>query len=278
MLRTRVLSIIILLPIVLLLVYLGGITWLIGMMAVGALAWHEMAGLLQRDSFTVYRWLGFVFVPLIIASGWVNNTGLLSQLGLWTGSGAHDLLRPLLAALIIVSLTLALLDQREHPTTDWAMTVAGILYLGFLLSHFVTIRQRSDGLWWVLLAFALTWIIDAAAYLVGRAFGKHRWWPRLSPKKTWEGLIGGTVAGIIAAPLLGMWWLDLSPWLGLLLGVLAAILDPLGDLAVSLFKRMARAKDSGNLIPGHGGILDRLDSLLFVVPLVTYFALFVAGP
>jgi phosphatidate cytidylyltransferase len=130
----------------------------------------------------------------------------------------------------------------------------------------------------VLLAFSLTWIIDAAAYFVGRAFGRHKWWPRLSPRKTWEGLIGGCVAGIIAAPLLGIWWLHLSPWRGLLLGLLAVVAAPLGDLSVSLFKRMAQAKDSGNLIPGHGGMLDRLDSLLFMFPVVTFFALFVAGP
>jgi phosphatidate cytidylyltransferase len=184
----------------------------------------------------------------------------------------------LLAGLVVVSLTQALFDRGEQPTSNWAMTVAGIIYLGLLLSTFVALRERANGFWWVLLAFSLTWIIDAAAYFVGRAFGRHQWWPRLSPKKTWEGLIGGSVAGIIAAPLLGMWWLGLNPWWGLLLGMLAIIAAPLGDLAVSLFKRMAQAKDSGNLIPGHGGLLDRLDSLLFMFPVVACFAFFIAGP
>ncbi len=278
MLRTRVLSIIVLLPIVLLVAYLGGIPWLIGTLTAGMLAWHEMVGLLQRDNFTVYRWLGFLFVPLLIATGSTYGAGLLSRLGLWPASGEPSPLNLVLAALIMVSLAVALFERGEHPTTDWAMTTAGILYLGFLLSHFAALRERSNGLLWLLYAFVLTWIIDAMAYFVGRSLGRHIWWPRLSPKKTWEGLAGGTLAGLVAAPLLGMWWLDLSPWWGLLLGAVAVVAAPLGDLVVSLFKRMARTKDSSNLIPGHGGILDRLDSLLFVVPAVTYFALFVAGP
>lgn len=275
MLRTRVLSVIILLPLVLLLAYLGGIAWLIAILAAGIIAWLEMTGLLRRDTGTVYVWLGLVFVPLLIAAAYARATALLPMSGIRVTEA--DLLSFLIVALIIVSLTLALVDKREHPTITWAMTVAGIIYLGCLLSTFVTLRERPNGFWWVLLAFSLTWIIDAAAYFVGRAFGRHKWWPRLSPNKTWEGLIAGSAAGIIAAPLLGLWWLQLNPWWGLLLGVLAIIAAPTGDLSVSLFKRMAHAKDSGNLIPGHGGLLDRLDSLLFMFPAVTFFALLAAG-
>lgn len=276
MLHTRILSAIVLLPLVLALAYLGGVPWLVVIVAAGIVAWSEMTGLLRRDSHLVYPWLGFLFVPVLIASASLRQAWPL----LFTGArlGGSDILLFLLAGLIIVSLILALFDRGEHPTANWAMTVAGIAYLGLLLSTFVALRERPGGFWWVLLAFSLTWIIDAVAFFVGRAFGRHKWWPRLSPKKTWEGLIGGSVAGIIAAPLLGMWWLHLSPWWGVLLGVLAAVVAPLGDLSVSLFKRMAQAKDSGNLIPGHGGVLDRLDSLLFIFPVVTCFAFLVAGP
>ncbi len=267
MLRTRVLTALILLPVVLVMVYLGGLPWLVGIMLTGVVAWREMTQLLQRDNFTVDQALGLFFVLGAIGEAFVHGRGLVPV----------DLLRPLLAVLIMLSLIWALFLRSEHPTADWGMTVASALYLGVMLSYFVALREYRNGLWWVLLAFVLTWIIDASAYFVGRTWGKHKWWPRLSPKKTWEGLAGGAIAALIAAPLLGMWWLGLSPWWGLLLGALAAVVDPMGDLAISLFKRRAGAKDSGQLIPGHGGLLDRLDSLLFMFPLVTYFAVFVGG-
>jgi phosphatidate cytidylyltransferase len=212
--------------------------------------------------------LGLFFVIGAVGEAYVQATGLLPV----------DLLRPLLAGLIIFSLIWALYNQGEHPTADWGVTVASALYLGFLLGHFITLRERSDGFQWTVLAVGLSWIVDSMAYFVGTALGKRKLWPRISPKKTWEGLIGGSLSAIVAAPLLGVWLLGLNPWLGLLLGVLVAAVDPFGDFAVSLFKRMAHSKDSSQLIPGHGGVLDRLDSLLFIVPLVTYFALIVVGP
>ena len=268
MLRARVLSAIFLAPVVFLLVYLGDIPWLIAVLLVSIQAWREMAQLLQRNHFTVDRTLGLFFVVGAVAEAYLHTTGLLSV----------DLLRPLLAGLILFSLIWALYNKGAHPTADWGVTVASALYLGFLMGHFIVLRERSDGLRWVTVAIALPWVADATAYFVGSTLGKHKLWPRISPKKTWEGLIGGSAAAIIAAPLLGIWLLDLNPWLGLLLGVLVAIVDPFGDFAVSLFKRMAQIKDSSQLIPGHGGVLDRLDSLLFIFPLVTYFAFVVAGP
>jgi phosphatidate cytidylyltransferase len=266
-LRTRVLSAVILLPVVCLFVYLGGIPWLIGMLLTGIVAWWEMHQLLRRNQFVVGRILGLVFVLCAIGEAYVSSLRLLPV----------DLLRPLLVAFIIASLIWALYDKSEHPTADWGVTVGGALYLGLSLGYFVTLRQRSNGLYWVAVAFAVTWIYDSAAYFVGSALGRHKLWPRLSPKKTWEGLAGGSVAAVIGALLLGTWLLGLTPWYGLLLGVLIAAADPFGDFAMSLFKRMAHIKDTGSLIPGHGGILDRLDSLLFAFPLVTLFAVIVAG-
>lgn len=273
MLRDRVISAVILGPVVILLAYVGGILWLATVLLVGVLAWREIVRLLQRNHFTLDRNLGLFFVVGAIAEAYVQEAGLLSA----------DLLRPLLAGLITFSLIWALYNKGEHPTADWGMTVASSLYLGFMLSHAVSLRERSTGMggpgfFWILLAICLCWITDSMAYFVGTMLGKHKLWPRISPKKTWEGLIGGSLAVIIAAPLLGWWWLQLNPWWGLLLGVLVAALDPFGDFAVSLFKRMAQIKDSSQLIPGHGGMLDRLDSLLFILPLVTYFALVVVGP
>ncbi len=267
MIRTRFLTVVILLPVVALFAYLGGRPWLFGILLVGIVAWLEMSGLLQRTNFKVDYALGYFFIIGAILEAYLQTTGLISM----------DLLRPLLAALIMFSLIWALFLRSEHSIADWGVTVAGALYLGFMLSHFVTLRQRPDGLQWIILAFGVTWTIDVAAFFSGRFFGRHTWWPRLSPKKTWEGLIGGSIAGVIVALVAGYYLVNLTIWQGLLLGVLAAIFAPAGDLAVSLFKRSAGAKDTGQIIPGHGGMLDRLDSLLFVVPLVTYFAVLVAG-
>ncbi len=267
MLRARILSAAILAPPMLLLIYLGGIPWVVGVLVIGVLAWREMAYILQHDHFTVDFSLGLFFVIGAVLEAYVRASGLLQV----------DLLRPLLAGLIVLSLIWALIITSEHPTADWGVTVASALYLGFLLGHCITLRERPSGLQWFLLALFLTWIDDTMAYFVGSALGKHKWWPRLSPKKTWEGLAGGCVAAIIAAPLLGGWLVGLNLWQGLLLGVAVAAVAPFGDLAISLFKRLARVKDTSQLIPGHGGILDRLDSVLFTVPVTTYLAMLVAG-
>jgi phosphatidate cytidylyltransferase len=266
LLRARLLSALVLVPVILILAYLGGLPWVAGVLLAGIQAWREMVHLLERDEFTLDRNLGLFFVISAVAEAYLYTSGLETSL-----------LRPLLAGLIIFSLIWALYYKGDHPTANWGVTVASALYLGFLLGHFVSLRERPDGFWWTLLAFSLAWVTDSMAYFVGVSLGKHKLWPRLSPKKTWEGLAGGTISVLIAAPLLGMWWLHLTLWQGLLLGVLVAAVDPFGDFAVSLFKRMAHSKDSSQLIPGHGGLLDRMDSLLFIFPVVVYFARIVAG-
>lgn len=267
MLRTRVIVAVILIPFVIGLLYLGGLPWLCGVLLAGVLAWREMAALLQRRLLAVDRTLGLFFIAGAIVEAYLHSIF----------PDRFDLLRPLLAALIIFSLVWALYDRSEQPTADWGVTVASALYLGVTLSYLVALRQRSNGFLWAGSAFVITWTCDTMAYFVGRSLGKHLWWPRISPRKTWEGLAGGAAGALAAGLLLGLTVLALSWWQALLLGALIAVAAPLGDLAESLFKRVANVKDSSQLIPGHGGALDRVDSLLFVFPVVTYFALIVAG-
>lgn len=267
MLRTRVIVAVVLIPLVIGLLYLGGIPWLLGVLGAGILTWREMAILLLRQSSSVDRTLGLFFIVGAIVEAYLHAIF----------AAQYDLLRPLLVALIIFSLIWTLYNKSEHPTADWGITVASALYLGITLSYLVALRQRPDGFDWALAAFLITWTCDSMAYFVGRSLGRHKLWPRISPKKTWEGLIGGTVAALAAGPAVGLWLLRLVWWQGLLLGALVAIAAPFGDLAESLFKRLANVKDSSQLIPGHGGMFDRVDSLLFVFPVVTYFALVVAG-
>lgn len=267
MLRARVLSAIVAVPVVALIVYLGGLPWLAGILLVGVLAWFEMNRLLGRPPFAADRLLALAFILAALLEPYLRLTGVLRL----------DPFRLLVAGLLILSLIIALYDRGENPSQLWAMNVASTLYLGFLLSHFIALRLLPDGLRWTLAALVLTWTDDVFAYFVGSATGKHKMLPRISPKKSWEGWIGGTLACLIAGPLVGQWLLPIGPGSGLLLAVLVALVAPFGDFAVSLFKRAAHVKDSGQLIPGHGGALDRLDSLLFTFPVVTYFAMFIMG-
>ena len=205
---------------------------------------------------------------------------------------AIDLILPAITLAIVVSLIVEVLDYRERGAlTSWSLTLAGAVYLGWLFGHFVLLRSLhtplrasiftslgiAPGTAWIFLIMAITWIQDTAAYFVGRNMGRHKMAPTLSPKKTWEGaaggLIGSIVAGAICVPLLG---LPISLLQGVLLGLVGAVVGPLGDLAESLIKRQVGLKDAGNLIPGHGGILDRADSLLFTGSVLYYLILLLA--
>jgi phosphatidate cytidylyltransferase len=181
---------------------------------------------------------------------------------------------------MVVSLIFLLArKQKEGAFTDWAWTIAEILYVGWFLSYFVTLRGLDNGRNWVFLAVFASWGSDSAAYFIGSAFGKHKMAPAISPKKSWEGCIGGAV-GAIAVSLLFLLNtpLQLSAhvnWLQLvIIGLLVSIFGQVGDLVESLFKRNTGAKDSGNIFPGHGGMMDRIDSLVFAVILVYYIVVF----
>ena len=161
----------------------------------------------------------------------------------------------------------------SQAATDWAWTLAGILYLGLLLSYWVSLRLADPRGYLVLVALFATFAADTFAFFVGRLWGRRHLAPQISPGKTWEGAGGGWVAAVAAAALLGPWLAPqlLTPLTGGILGGLVGVVGPVGDLAESLIKRSVGAKDSGAIIPGHGGILDRLDSLLFTGPVVYFY-------
>jgi phosphatidate cytidylyltransferase len=187
-----------------------------------------------------------------------------------------------------VALTLAYeLFPRDRSTSlpSWAYTFTGAAYIGWLLSAFILLRQLDiplrpaplaplgipPGAAWLMLVLAITWIQDSTAYFVGRSLGRTKMAPILSPKKSWEGFAGGLAGSIftavLATYLLG---LPIGAWSAVMIGIATGIAGPLGDLGESLIKRQVGVKDSGALIPGHGGILDRMDSLLFTAPVVYY--------
>ncbi|HHH42269.1 MAG TPA: phosphatidate cytidylyltransferase [Chloroflexi bacterium] len=261
-LRKRVLSALILGPLVLGIVVAGPL-WFAGLVSLAVLiaAW-EYARLMERGGFRLsllWTW-GSSLVGLAIV-GWPG----------WDG------LRPALTFLLMGSITRQMVRRdRPAPVAEWALTVGGGLYLGLLGGHLAALRATEQGLFWLLLLLLVTWAVDSGAYFVGSAWGRHKIAPHLSPGKSWEGFWGGEVSGVGVGALLGH-FLGVGLTHGLAVGVLVATLGLLGDLAVSMMKRQAGVKDSGHLIPGHGGMLDRIDSLLFAGVVGYYYVLWVVG-
>ena len=159
---------------------------------------------------------------------------------------------------------------------DWSLTLAIAIYLGWPLSLFPLLRGFqvgiSSGFWWVLTVLLGVWGFDSGAFFTGHFIGRHKLAPNISPAKTWEGVIGGMVLSIIAAFLFTTLPLGVPWYLAIFLGILIGVAATVGDLAESLIKRQTHVKDSGQIMPGHGGILDRIDSLLFAVIVVYIFA------
>lgn len=177
-------------------------------------------------------------------------------------------------AIIISLLWLLFLPKKEGAFHDWAWIVAGILYMGWMLSYWAELRSMELGREWIYWSMITIMVSDTSAFFVGRAWGKHLMAPAISPKKTGEGAVGGLVASIIVSIILGIVLsLPLTYWQLALAGGIISIVAQLGDLVESLLKRNTGVKDSGNLVPGHGGILDRIDSFILVGALVYYLAI-----
>ena len=176
--------------------------------------------------------------------------------------------------LIIILLKQILIKMNESAIISTAVTYFGVCYIAGLFSHLILlynldISLQSDKLivWLPILA---TWFTDTGAYFVGISLGQNALAPEISPKKTIEGAVGGLVGSILITVLLALYF-NIALYDGIILGVLIGVIAQLGDLSASAFKRDSELKDSGDVIPGHGGILDRIDSLLFVFPVVYYY-------
>jgi phosphatidate cytidylyltransferase len=184
-----------------------------------------------------------------------------------------DWLTAAIVLAILVPSALFTLARDPHKGADhWLWSIAPALYVGVLAGHFVLLRELPNGRDWLLFMVLTVWITDTGAYFVGRTIGRHKLAPAISPGKTVEGGIGSAVAGfaavfILDAPI----GLDLDVAHRVVLGLLLPPVILVGDLAESALKRSLDVKDSGFLVPGHGGVLDRLDSLLFAAPVVYWY-------
>jgi len=277
MLRLRVLSALVLIPVVLVVVALGN-PWLALVVALAAgLALHELYLLFAIVGHRPVRWAGFLGAAFLLLAAYLPPAG--SSIG----------------AAVVGAVAVTLVGQlarRDYggALTDWALTLAGTLYVSWTLAHLIPLRSLNEpafsppfwralgapelggGAWWILTAFLLVWLCDSAAYFVGVRWGRHKMSSYVSPQKSWEGAVAGFLTSVgVAVGLVPLLGLPLSYPMAAILGMLVGVVGQVGDLAESLLKRQVGVKDSGQLIPGHGGMLDRVDSLLFAVPLVYYF-------
>jgi len=249
---------------------------LVAVVALGAL-W-EFYRMAEQTGHPVAKTLGIVFGGLVLGDAailwgpvrFVTASGVLVQIAARQRPGAWFGLVLLGAGLA----ALAPLFARVPPAMALAgasSTAFGVLLIALPATSLCYLRDHSPRS--VLFLLALVWICDSAAYYVGRRYGARLLAPVVSPKKTWEGTIGGFVAATLFGALAGTWWFvpELGPVRGAFAGALASTAGQLGDLVESLWKRGAGVKDSGTFLPGHGGFYDRVDSLLFAGPVVAGF-------
>jgi phosphatidate cytidylyltransferase len=260
-LTLRVASAVVLFPFAVWLTYVGGLPFALLAGTASAIAAAELV--LMFGAIGVAEAFGVAIAGLIpFMAAWERSGDLLPG---WSGLA--------LAGATVVLFVLFLFRRGPLEPVPRAMAVVTLswLYCGLLLASLVGLRLRFD-VSWVILAFVVTWGNDTFAYFAGHAFGRHKLMPRVSPAKTWEGFVGGAVGSVACA--LGARWVlpgferELSVGVALAVGAGGAVLGPLGDLAESMVKRAAGVKDSSHIIPGHGGLLDRIDALLFVAPWV----------
>ncbi len=275
MLRKRVITALWGIPLLTAIIWFGEPWFTVLIIIWGILAVFEFYRLVAAAKVSPLTYFGLIWTLLFILS---RNSDLLSSLK------PHfdlNLLTPLLltSAVMLSLIWLLRRAQKERAFSGWAWTMAGILYVGWLLGYLVALRGLDDGRNWVFFALFTTFASDTAAFFTGRALGRHHLAPQISPGKTWEGTIGGIIGAIIVSlffVLTTPLTLHLNWGQARLLGISVSIVSQLGDLVESLFKRNMEAKDSGRLFPGHGGVLDRMDSIVFAGVVVYYYAIWIA--
>lgn len=266
MLWKRILSAAIGIPVLIFAVYQGGLLFIALLAILTFFALYEFHSFIEKKGINLPKVIfitnGLIFILIAVAG---IKSGLIFDFFLF-----YVLISFLISQLLI--------KQKNNALLNSSLAFLGTIYVGWLSAHFIYLRNLSGGFFYVILVLLVTWANDTGAYFIGINFGKVKLCPKISPNKTVEGAIGGLIFSLIACLIIGGLWVNnLSPDFNfslvqlLILGTLISLAAQLGDLVESLFKRDAGVKDSSNLIPGHGGILDRFDSLLFAAPVVYYY-------
>ena len=264
MFRTRLISGIVLVALAILLVTKGGV-----------LLYCVTAAISLIGMFELYRVMGIEKK----APGIAGYLACLGYYGLVWFEGQHYVTLLAIAALMVL-MSIYVFTFPKYGTEQITVAFFGIFYLGIMLSYLYQVRAMADGKYLVWLIFLSSWGCDTCAYCVGMLIGKHKMTPKLSPKKSWEGAAGG----IIGAALLGLIYgfvfqnkmgtMQKDIFAMAAICAVGAVISMIGDLTASAIKRNYEIKDYGKLIPGHGGILDRFDSVIFTAPIIFYLSLF----
>lgn len=263
----RLLTALVGIPIVLAAVWLGG-WWAFALAAlITLLAIYELHTMMVHEGYH----------PLILISSALSLLFMVAAM--LPQQRLHLLEIGVSVALLISFPALFFRKKLEGTMIDWSLTIAIAFYLGWPMSFLLALRGYQvgwgAGLWWLLTLFGGVWGFDTGAFFAGHFFGRHKLAPRISPGKTWEGILGGLVFSVAAALLFTTLPMGVHWYLALIFGLLIGGAAALGDLAESLIKRQTHVKDSGQFFPGHGGVLDRIDSMLFAVLVIFLFALLV---
>lgn len=256
MLKTRVMTAVLGIPVLLLLLYLGGAFWSLLFIVLALLALHEYLSLMKNEGALLYIPSYYLMLLLLLQDRIDFDTGLMVFIGV-----------------LLFALEMVFRYPRVN-LADAARCFFGAFYIGFLFHYAFAMAEMDRPFETILLTLLLTWANDVGAYFAGTLWGRHRFSTGLSPNKTWEGCIGGLLLTVAIACIFSLFFAMPNASIAylILLGIVASLAAQLGDLVESGMKRYAGVKDAGQILPGHGGILDRFDSLMLVLPVVYYFS------
>jgi phosphatidate cytidylyltransferase len=266
MILTRLRTALVGIPILLAITLISEVIFALALLVVLLLAGWEYVHLLRQEDSSTPQLLIWALVVLPVAATWFDH---------------EDWLAPDLIGLLIIGAFYAVVRMEQgsdKPVHELALAVFGGVYIGWLGSTLLAVRLLDDGAHLIIVIYTCVAVTDTAAYFAGRQWGKRKLAPRVSPNKTWEGYIGSAITGPVIGGLMGVWLLDgtLTWQESALMGTLIGVLGTVGDLAISVIKREVGAKDTGHWFPGHGGVLDRIDSVLVATALSYYFLIEIA--
>ena len=264
---TRILVAFLSIPVLLGLSYWGKVPFLIFIFLVGTVSFHEFAVMVKNKNANINESLGILAVSLLIVNAYYNFIDF--QL--------------LILTEVIVIFLIELFRNKGSAIMNIGSTLVGLFYIGLFSSTIIMIREvysgslsYNNGGLLIISVFITLWVTDSAAYFLGSAFGKNKLFPRVSPNKSWEGAIAGFIFAMITMIVLQTFLITfLNLTNAIILGIIVGLFGQIGDLIESLIKRDAGVKDSSNIIPGHGGIFDRFDSLIFSSPFVFIYVTYI---